>query len=469
MENVFSSLFTFDSEFIKESELLQWLKGRNRANEFVVKPVPFRELDKWKFNENSGCLQHDSGNFFSIEGLKVHTDFGLEVTWEQVIINQPEVGILGIITKIINGTRYFLMQAKMEPGNINILQISPTLQATRSNFKLAHKGKSPLYLEYFIDRSKSKIVIDQLQSEQGGRFLRKRNRNMIVEIIDDIEVFDDFLWMTLGQIKILMQYDNIMNMDARSVISCIPFHLAKDKKDFLAVTTIKKSDTKMVASLSDNINDIYSFEEQLSWIIDQKLSYTLNIQQMPLTKLNDWQITPNCIRHKTKPFFEVIGVDVKAGNREVNSWTQPLISDKNLGLIGFIVKEINHKFYFLVQAKVEPGNIDIIDLAPTVSVSNYKRHLNSITKPYFIDSFIEANKESILYDQIQSEEGGRFYHLQNRYMIVINNDLSILDLPNNFRLMSLNQILLLSQFGYFNIESRGLIACLSFFEAAINK
>ena len=101
MKNVFSSLFTFDSEFIKESELLKWLDARNRANEFIVKPVPFRELDKWKFNEETGYLQHDSGKFFSIEGLKVHTDFGEVPSWEQVIINQPEVGILGIITKVI--------------------------------------------------------------------------------------------------------------------------------------------------------------------------------------------------------------------------------------------------------------------------------------------------------------------------------------------------------------------------------
>jgi oxidase EvaA len=468
MENVFSSLFTFDSEFIKESELLKWLDARNRANEFIVKPVPFRELDKWKFNEETGYLQHDSGKFFSIEGLKVHTDFGEVPSWEQVIINQPEVGILGIMTKVINGTRYFLMQAKMEPGNINILQISPTLQATRSNYKLAHKGKTPLYLEYFIDRTRSTIIIDQLQSEQGGRFLRKRNRNMIVEIKDDIEVFDDFLWMTLGQIKILMQYDNIINMDARSVISCIPFHLAKDKKEVSSHDVKSKSDPKMIASLSDDVNDIYSLEEQLSWINEQKLSYSLHIQQVPITQLNDWQITPTCIRHKTKPFFEVIGVDVKAGNREVSSWTQPLVSDRNLGLIGFIVKEINNKFYFLVQAKVEPGNIDLVDMAPTISISNYERFAElSGTKPFCYDVFKSANPGNIIYDKIHSEEGGRFYHLQNRYMIVIDNTIDEYSIPANFRFMTLEQILVLGQYGFFNIESRGLISCIDFFMTKI--
>ena len=32
------------------------------------------------------------------------------------------------------------MQAKVEPGNINSIQLSPTLQATRSNYTKAHGG-----------------------------------------------------------------------------------------------------------------------------------------------------------------------------------------------------------------------------------------------------------------------------------------------------------------------------------------
>ena len=111
------------------------------------------------------------------------------------------------------------MQAKIEPGNVNCVQISPTLQATKSNYSQIHKGKQPLYLDYFVNASPDQIILDQLQSEQGARFLRKRNRNIIIKVEEDVEEHDDFRWMTLGQIKELMRYDNMVNMDTRTVLS----------------------------------------------------------------------------------------------------------------------------------------------------------------------------------------------------------------------------------------------------------
>lgn len=95
------------------------------------------------------------------------------------------------------------MQAKIEPGNLNIVQLSPTLQATRSNYTRVHGGKSPNYLEYFNGEKEVYVLVDQLQSEQGARFLHKRNRNIIVEINEDeeISVKDGFIWVSLGQIK----------------------------------------------------------------------------------------------------------------------------------------------------------------------------------------------------------------------------------------------------------------------------
>jgi len=153
----------------------------------------------------------------------VKTNYGNLSEWEQPIINQPEIGYLGFITKEFDGILHFLVQAKIEPGNVNNVQLSPTLQATRSNYTQVHNGKAPRYLEYFRDRNRCTVLLDQLQSEQGARFLHKRNRNIIVQTEENVEIHDDFIWLTLGQIKKLIQYDNLVNMDTRTVISGIPF------------------------------------------------------------------------------------------------------------------------------------------------------------------------------------------------------------------------------------------------------
>ncbi len=173
------SSFIEKGEFGDINDFLNWYSGRNAAGKFSVDQIPFSQSEQWFHDEKCGYLRHYTGKFFSIEGIRVTSSFGVVNTWEQIIINQPEIGILGIISKIIGGVRHFLMQAKMEPGNINILQLSPTLQATRSNYKQIHKGKVPTYLEYFVEHPDSKVVVDQLQTEQCGRFLKKRNRNII--------------------------------------------------------------------------------------------------------------------------------------------------------------------------------------------------------------------------------------------------------------------------------------------------
>ena len=62
------------------------------------------------------------------------------------------------------------MQAKIEPGNVNYVQLSPTLQATKSNYTQVHKGRKPLFLDYFQERDNCEVLLDQFQSEQGARY-----------------------------------------------------------------------------------------------------------------------------------------------------------------------------------------------------------------------------------------------------------------------------------------------------------
>ena len=44
---------------------------------------------------------------------------------------------------------------------------------------------------------------------------------------EDIKIIDDYIWLTLDQIKSLMRYDNIINMDTRSVIAGVNINRKK--------------------------------------------------------------------------------------------------------------------------------------------------------------------------------------------------------------------------------------------------
>lgn len=201
-----------------------WIQSRRSKTQLHSDIVPLADLDNWNIDADTGNIQHDSGRFFSITGIKVrHRLAGAEREWDQPVIDQPEVGILGILTKKICGVLHFCLNAKEEPGNIDSIQLSPTVQATYSNYTMVHGGKPPHFIDYFFSPPAETVIFSKLQAEDGGRFLYKSNRNMIVLINeDDAAVLPEgFIWLTLRQIQTLIRRDNLVNSCARSVLSCL--------------------------------------------------------------------------------------------------------------------------------------------------------------------------------------------------------------------------------------------------------
>ena len=464
------SALTTDGAFASTGEFLRWFKERNQANRFVISQIPFAESDHWFFEDNPYRLRHSSGRFFTIQGIRVRTDFGPVREWDQPIINQPEIGILGIITKRFNNTAHFLMQAKMEPGNVNTLQLSPTVQATKSNYTRIHQGKQPTYLEYFTDRSKGRILVDQLQSEQGSRFLYKRNRNMIVEVDGDIPEHEDFCWLTLGQIKELLLLDNLVNMDARTVLSCIPFTdpewnwppMENSGQTALFHSMVSGFRNDLFLSMLERRRVLHPLDDIISWFTEFKTRHEVHVETISLRDTRGWNITDDEIRHETGRFFSVAIFSVEAGNREVTRWTQPLLKHFGHGVVGFLAQRKNGVLHFLVRASLEPGNRDTFEMGPTIACSGgLESNGNGKPKPLFLEQFLNAPAGQIRYSAVQSEEGGRFHHFQNRYMIVELPEQERIGHPEHFLWMTLGQILDFIRYGYFNIEARNLVSCLS--------
>lgn len=463
----FKSAIVTDSAVFPNTEVLEWIKKKNDEVVTKIEQVSLNSLRKWKYDENSGSIIHESGKFYSIDGIRVNTDWGNIPTWEQPIINQPEIGFLGILTKKINGILHLLMQAKIEPGNINIVQISPTLQATKSNYTQVHQGNKPLFLDYFNGNKKVKVLLDQLQSEQGARFLRKRNRNIIIEIgeHEHLEIPDNFIWVTLGQLKNLIKHDNVVNMDSRTVISGIPFgSYGTDTLKYFSALNIRNSPEKSLFNSIMN-DDIYfnDFNHIISWITKLKSSYELSVERIPLKEVRHWNFDDMSIQHENNKYFSVIGVHVEIGNREVVSWDQPMIKPAQKGIIAFITKPIDGVHHFLVQAKLEAGNFDLVELAPTVQclTGNYRSGHNEYSVP-FITDVLNAPQDNILFYAMQSEEGGRFFKEENLNIIIEVGDEFPLDVPENYCWMTFNQISKLILFNnYLNIAARSLISAIS--------
>ena len=192
------------------------------------------------------------------------------------------------------------------------------------------------------------------------------------------------------------------------------------------------------------------------------MKWELEVTKKPLTQLDGWNVNKWAVEGDER-FFSVIGVNVTAGTREQTHWMQPLLKDPHIGLLVFICQEIDEVLHFLVQAKVEAGNLDLIELAPTVSCSNYEYVKTKKIRPFLFDEVFDGNSQ-ILYDSLQSEEGGRFFEIQNRNMIVEIPQDKKFDLPFNYAWMTLAQIKEFMRYGKFNIEARSIISSISFID-----
>ncbi|GAB3954474.1 NDP-hexose 2,3-dehydratase family protein [Streptomyces sparsus] len=434
-----ASAAAVDGVAVGNADFAAWLAGRRRAQVQRVDRVSFAELDGWDFDEATGDLRHASGRFFSVHGLRVRSDFGPVAEWEQPIISQPEVGILGIALRDFDGIPHVLMQAKSEPGNVNGVQLSPTVQATKSNYTGVHGGSAVPYLDCFRRPAPGAVVADVLQSEQGSWFLHKRNRNMIVEVGPEVEAAEDFVWLTLGQVNTLLGQDDLVNMDARTVLSCLP-------------------DWRLGAA--DQEEALLTDAELRSWITRRRAEHELSVTPIGLGATTGWHCGEREVSHERGQHFSVVAVDVSSGRREVSAWSQPLLEPHGTGLAALFVRRVDGVPHVLLRARVEPGFALLVELGPTVQCTpgNYT-HLPPEAQPPYLTDVLER-RAAVRYDVLLSEEGGRFLHARSRYMIIeVEDDVTVVS--DEFRWVSLRQVDELLRYSHhLNVQARTLVAAL---------
>jgi oxidase EvaA len=398
-----------------------------------TRSIPLEELDGWRTDPDTGALRHRSGRFFTIEGVRVRLG---DHSWQQPIIVQPEVGILGLLARETDGVRRYLVQLKPEPGNRNGVQVSPTVQATRSNYTGVHQGSAVPYLSYFRDTARHRVLLDIRQSEHASCFLGKRNRNMVVQTADDITVRPGFCWLSRAELDALLREDDLVNMDTRSVLACLPEEGHREERT------------------------VHPLPELLRWITDVRTLTEVTVDRRPLHGLAGWHRDRDRISHHEGRLFDVIGVQVEAAGREVARWSQPMLAPRGPGLVALLVTRVEGTPHALVRLRAEPGCADVAELAPTV-----QQAIGDPPEPSALrEEVLTAAPHSVLFDAMLSDEGGRFHHSSNRHLIVETPDPR--PEPPGHRWLSLGQLTeLLRHSFYVNMHTRSLLACLRAVEA----
>ena len=410
---------------MKIQKLNNWIKSQKRSNVMKVHKVGFNIIKGWGINPSE--IFNKKKKFFSIRPYQFINQN--KKKWYQPLIIQKEVGILGIIKRRVNKLDYYLLQAKIEPGNIDNIQLSPTVQATKSNYLRAHGGRKTKYLQFFIKKNNSLKVLTNLRlSEQGTRYFDKSNKNILVEIKKQkIQKNKNFIWLSKKDLIYLIKKKNLLNMDSISVFS----------------SSIKK------AKVDNPINDFNEIIKKYKYFTKK---FYIRKKKVLFKNMKGWKILNKKIHDIKKNFFSIICLKVETNSREVNNWSQPIISDHSSSFNGFLCKNVNKTNHYLLRCILEPG-FKKPKFTTTVIIKNFSY---SNKKDKYLKFF--RNKKNISLDVINSDEGGRFFKNETRNMIAFLKNKNKLILSKDYIWVSHNQLVELINKNLLSIEARNLFA-----------
>ena len=178
----------------KLDKILRKIAKRKFECKLNVQLISLKQIEKWIKTPEE--IYHPERKYFSVIGVRVSAMNREVPSWDQPIIKQDYPGIVGFIVKEIDGVLHFLTQLKLESGVMDLLEISPTVQCITSNYE---ESTMPPYVHESIYGKKFSKLVNVFQSEEGGRFYRESNQNIILLADESFhpDEGDDFIWMNL--------------------------------------------------------------------------------------------------------------------------------------------------------------------------------------------------------------------------------------------------------------------------------
>lgn len=444
---------------LNRQHVMYWRSEQLRKSAFEVRRVALTDAVEW--NADGGRIVHESGGFFSVTGLR-YRRFGPDDIWlEQPFILQPEIGILGFLCDQVGEKKRLLVQAKTEPGNPGGVQLAPTFQCTESNYSCRHGGRRAPFFEFFSDSGASRILADSKQSEQGTRFYDKYNRNVMAAVGErEIDLRGDDLsawrWMPVADACRMITDDFLFNTDARSVLAtCAWEALCDHGLPFERWSRRDGFGRSLWESYGDRPGDVRT-SAILDWLERERNASSVEASLTPLDSMDGWTSDSGGVTAKGHSSVAVHYYAVSALDREVPVWSQPLVTSARPGIIPLFAQCRDGCLRFLVQVVHEPGFPEGGQIS--VPFQRYPGLADSTPDEACLALLGQSRR---LIDCRMSEEGGRFFHEWNRYLLSLIPEVAEPQVPDQCEWLSLGEINAVKSIpGVFTNEFRSALSLL---------
>ncbi len=365
------------------ADLKSFLESTKEKSDFELSNIKLSQQSDWVLRK--GVLSHTSNGFFHVTGL-----LDVQNNREHLVLFQPQSALTGLALYRDVHSAYVLLQARIEPGNVNICQYGPTIQSTKANYLRFHGGRNTSYLELFDGFHPNANPLSRShQSDLGRRYYLKDKIHSYVELDQLIPTDENFIWVPLKVLFESVRCDNFLNTDLRSLISCFDWDLYLHAEQYHKGTIA--------------LNECHGYEYSGNGI-----GYS-DYRLVPLDQLTGWTVTDEGVKRAQESGIWVDMFKVSCSIREKQVWTQPLMCCETRGLNTLIYRRKNEQFEFLLTTDSEFG----ISGGFTYLPSNLQYPGERLLREHILT---DSMKPEI--SLFQSEEGGRFYRNEHKYQII---------------------------------------------------
>lgn len=367
--------------------LRSYLQETIDRSEFRLQKVKLADQNEWSIKD--GALSHFSNGFFHVAGVRNRRS-----NEEHLVLYQPQSALTGLILCKHEQEVYLLLQARVEPGLVNVGQYGPSIQSTAANYLRAHGGKETSYVELFRNYSPvANPLGNNIQFDLGRRYFQKHKTLSYVEVPQLIETEENMIWVPLRILAGELASANFINPDLRSLLSVFDWdrYLCPESK---AEPERRLGEEKRFPFLA---NELGNDEWQL----------------IALDQLQGWEIGPYGVRDDSHSGIWVDMFQVSSFTREVTEWVQPLMCCANDGLVVQLLRFKHGRYEFLITTAKEFGITGQWTALPSFTIypGDNTRQLTQL-----------FDQPSLRSSTILSEEGGRFFKNESIYRVLLVED-----------------------------------------------
>lgn len=258
----------------------------------------------WIFREKK--LTNQKSDFFNIGLYKTLS------STSQFLIEQKLPALVVLLIAEIQGEDFAILNCRFEPGLIDKINFTSTIQSTPNNYLQSHKGKSTHFIEVIDQPNKyGEVIYDGVQFDWGNFYITKTKRYLMIKLNTIPELPSGFVWFQIKKFKQLVMEKQLITNDLRVCIALLQ-GLSKQKQQ-----------------LKTEVSPAY-------------LNHSL-------------ECIPFSINSTDSLNHRIVFCKVTTQTREVKSWIQPLISPSKPITIGLTFMESDKQKLYAVQQKSNPG------------------------------------------------------------------------------------------------------------------